>query len=282
MNNFELIDEYLTNRLSESDKQNFESQLETDPALKSEVALQKQVLTGIKKARIAELKTMLNNIPVETTPVIQISPLRIAAGIAGAAMIAASVYLYLNKGAEFKLDDISSSVSDSINKPEVKESASPLSESDSSKAIISTETESENKKGNSNKNRQSTNTQIQTRPSIDVLDPSNEANESIAKVNPSVQELPVISAKSQIEVQFDNTNSNYKFHYQFKQGKLRLYGDFNSELFEIIDINTEQHTMFLFYQNNYYFLDETKTEVSPLLEIKDETLLKKLKQYRDN
>jgi hypothetical protein len=282
MNNFELIDEYLTDRLSESDKQNFESQLETDPSLKSEVALQKQILTGIKKARIAELKTMLNNIPIETTPIIQISPLRIAAGIAGAAVIAASIYLYLNNGAELKLDDISSSVSDSINKPEVKEIAPTPSEGDTNKTGISSEPKKEVTKDNSTNNKQSTNTQIQTRPSIDVMDPSNEANESIAKVNPSVQELPVISNKSQVEVQFDNTNSNYTFHYQFKQGKLRLYGNFSTELFEIIDINTEQHTMFLFYQNNYYFLDETKTDVSPLLEIKDETLLKKLKEYRTN
>jgi hypothetical protein len=282
MNNFELIDDYLTNRLSESEKQNFESQLETDTVLKSEVESQKQILTGIKKARITELKTMLNNIPVETTPIIQISPLRIAAGIAGAAVIAASIYLYLNKGAEFKLDDISSSVSDSINKQEAKDLDPTLSEIDSNKAVISTETKSEDKKDNSIKNKQSTNKQVQPRPSIDVLDPSNEANESIAKVNPSAQELPVLSTKSQVEVHFDNTNSNYTFHYQFKQGKLRLYGNFSTELFEIIDINTAQHTMFLFYKNSYYFLDETKTEVSPLLEIKDETLLKKLKQYRDN
>jgi hypothetical protein len=37
MSNFELIDDYLTNRLNEQEKEAFEKQLESDPALKADV-----------------------------------------------------------------------------------------------------------------------------------------------------------------------------------------------------------------------------------------------------
>ena len=71
MSNFELIDDYLTNRLTESERVAFEQQVASDPSLKADVELQKNILQGIKNARAAELKAMLNNILTSTTvPVI--------------------------------------------------------------------------------------------------------------------------------------------------------------------------------------------------------------------
>ncbi|MGC4020522.1 MAG: hypothetical protein QM734_00545 [Cyclobacteriaceae bacterium] len=64
MENFELIDDYLRGRLEGQDKQNFEQQLQADPSLQSEVASAKTVIEGIKKARMSELKAMLNQVPV--------------------------------------------------------------------------------------------------------------------------------------------------------------------------------------------------------------------------
>src|SRR5687768_16764423 len=61
---FEMLDDYLANRLGEQEKSAFEQKLNTDPDLKSEYELQQQLINGIKKARVAELKAMMGKIPV--------------------------------------------------------------------------------------------------------------------------------------------------------------------------------------------------------------------------
>jgi hypothetical protein len=104
----------------------------------------------------------------------------------------------------------------------------------------------------------------------------------VAKINPAQSTQQETTKASKIEVLVDASNSRYNFHYKFYQGKLQLYGSFNADLYEIIDINTDHHALFLFYKDAYYFLDETNSEVTPLEVIKDEALLKKLKEYRAN
>jgi hypothetical protein len=64
MKYFELIDDYLTNRLGETEKLAFENELQSNLALQKEVAFQKLVIEGVKKARATELKSMLNNVPM--------------------------------------------------------------------------------------------------------------------------------------------------------------------------------------------------------------------------
>ena len=56
MENFELIEKYLAGQLHGPAKEAFELQLQTDASLQSDVTLQQQIIEGIKKARITELK----------------------------------------------------------------------------------------------------------------------------------------------------------------------------------------------------------------------------------
>src|SRR5258708_13543046 len=64
MENFELIEKYAADKLQGPQKEAFELQLQTDSSLQNDVALQKQIIEGIRKARISELKTMLSQVPV--------------------------------------------------------------------------------------------------------------------------------------------------------------------------------------------------------------------------
>ena len=64
MSQFDLIEDYLTNRLDENARATFETQMNADPELRAEVGLQKGIIEGVKSARAAELKAMLNNVPV--------------------------------------------------------------------------------------------------------------------------------------------------------------------------------------------------------------------------
>jgi hypothetical protein len=60
----ELLDDYLANRMSNNDRSAFEHKLNADPNLHQEYELQKHLIQGIKDARVAQLKSMLNQVPV--------------------------------------------------------------------------------------------------------------------------------------------------------------------------------------------------------------------------
>jgi len=111
MSNFELIDDYLTGRLNEQEKEAFEKQLDSDPALKADVGLQYQILEGVKQARITELKSMLNKVPVNTGYTVEFTVARLAAGIIGAGVVGAALYFALTPGHVPDLSDAAADLS---------------------------------------------------------------------------------------------------------------------------------------------------------------------------
>ena len=64
MKHIDKVAAYFDNELSEAEKQDFLKELEANPELKSEFEFQQQVVEGIQAARKAELKAMLDNVPV--------------------------------------------------------------------------------------------------------------------------------------------------------------------------------------------------------------------------
>jgi len=85
---------------------------------------------------------------------------------------------------------------------------------------------------------------------------------------------------SKLDVVTQPADKKYSFHYQFTQGKLHLFGPFDRNLYEILEINGDSHAVFLFYKENYYLLDEAQTAVMPLTPIRDGKLLQMLREYR--
>ena len=64
----ELVDQYLGNRLTSQEKSVFEKRLETDTELRNEFSLQQKVVESVRKARVAQLKNLLNDIPLASIP----------------------------------------------------------------------------------------------------------------------------------------------------------------------------------------------------------------------
>src|SRR6478609_10563736 len=126
MNNIELIDDYLTNRLTEKEKGAFEQQLASDPSLKADVELQKNIVEGIKGARAAELKSMLNNVPIASPVSVSFSALKIAAGIVGAGLLIGSIYYYMQPDTLKEGPSLSTSIQDSVQDNDSVESAKKL------------------------------------------------------------------------------------------------------------------------------------------------------------
>jgi hypothetical protein len=115
---------------------------------------------------------------------------------------------------------------------------------------------------------------------LEVFDPTRENDANSAQENTDSGAATEVS--SSIAVETDNTNKKYTFHYQFKSDKLLLYGSFEKNLYEILEFfSDDKRTVFLFYKESYYLLNENSEKVKPLVPITDAELLKKLKEYRE-
>ncbi|WHZ08951.1 MAG: hypothetical protein OJF59_002705 [Cytophagales bacterium] len=278
MENFELIEKYISGQLTEVEKQNFEHQLTVDPSLKSDLALQEQIIAGIKKARASELKALLNQVPVGggISSGISIGKI-VAVAIASTAVVTGS-YFY------FKPND---------NQPATKNTTKQEKPVIADKNVLPTKPVAEDKEEVKEKvNVVETKklpspapagkktVPVNTNPKIDVIDPSAELSSS----NTQTTEIHTADKNektiSRIAVEVDALNKKYSFHYQFQDSKLILYGSFDKGLYEILEIHGDAHSVFLYYKDSYYLLNEKRSVITPLTAIKDAQLISQLKAYR--
>ena len=280
MENFELIDDYVRGRLEGQEKEAFEKQLQADPSLQSEVTLQQHLIEGIKRARISELKTMLNQVPVSgaVSAGAGLSAGQIAAGVITSAVVVTSTLFYFQpwKSNDSPQPKIEQPVVESTTTPKTEpaEVKAPEIKPEESKAVLPEPKKKVTKKvvTPSTKN---------VRPDLQVIDPTDELtnNASVDAKAKTEKDLGAVS-DSRIEVETIDSNKEYAFHYQFNQGKLTLYGKFDKGLYEIIEVNGTTHSVFLYYKDNYYLLNEKETSITPLSPIRDGALIKKLRDYR--
>ncbi|HMR58778.1 MAG TPA: hypothetical protein PLM56_11945 [Cyclobacteriaceae bacterium] len=275
MSNTELIDDYLTNKLSDTQREVFEQQLASDPTLKADVEFQRQIIDGLQKARAAELKSMLRNIPISSR---EFTTLKVAAGIVGGALLIGTVYWLGNNKPELPVTEPKDSIGVIT---ETENSLNPALED-----VVTNQNEqpAEVEPESNVQPKTSTNTAKKevAKPTIDVIDPSAELVESTSSpISQGATQpvAPAVEAKS-LEVNIDSTSKKYKFHYQFADGKVVLYGSFDRSLYEILELNGGKHSVYLFYQSKYYFLNEQSTAITPLDVITDKATISKLETYR--
>jgi hypothetical protein len=303
---FELLDDYITNRLSEADRSALERKLHADPDLQHEYALQQRLVQGIKYARAAELKSMLNKVPVPSNNPGNSLVTKIILGTVASLMIAAAGYWYFT-AEENKAARPDTAISKQERKPE-KPAAQPEAQAkpeqqqaEQQPAVVQKPTVQ------ADKNQTSAGTE-HSKPSLakkpdplqapgakserqnaadgpvlDVFDPATEEHSANDNDATSDNETRGELAKSTLIVEADRENGQYTFHYQFIDGKLLLFGPFEKNLYEIMEFfANEKRTVFLYYNNRYYLLAEADANVRPLEPITDPVLLKKLKEYRSS
>lgn len=285
MSNFEHIDDYLTNRLNPQEKADFEKQLEADGSLRADVEFQKLTIDAIKHARMVELKTMLNNVPVGGGGFSTgLTAAKIAGGVASVALIGSIAYFSLRDSKITESTPSEVKTEEAINPVNPGATSSDTVTNSTTVIEPSKSVEQQDVPAPSEKEEVKTQDQPVTpfkEPKIDVMDLSDEVTSENKKkeITPTENNKPEITP-SRIEVNTDASNKKYPFHYQFSNGKLLLYGSFDKGLYEILEINGNSHNVFLFYQENYYLLEEKENTTSPLVPVKDPVLLKKLKEYR--
>lgn len=280
----ELVDHYVSNRMEAHEKAAFEKRLETDAELRNEVSLQHKVVESIRKMRVAELKTLLNDIPVSSIPTEGTSiAAKIGIWIAATALVGTGIYLYINQNnhketqplqKEERNETPAVAEPEKIEKPAQDVDVKPAQD-DSNK---------QNKTVETHKPSTSAEKKTQEEPvapsAIDVFDPT---DESPKDGEPEAERSKSGEATAPSILVETIADKKYTFHYQFKDNKLYLYGSFEKNLYEIMEFFSDnKRTMFLFYKDNYYLLNEEDQKVKALAPIKDPELLEKLRDYRKN
>ena len=295
----ELLDQYISNRLTAQDKAAFEKKLASDNALKNEFRIQQSIVEKIRAARVSELKTMFNSIPVSSMETGTAPIAKVVLWVAVAGAVGVGTYLFLKDDASetqtaTSQEQVTNEIPPSIESepqstpkqesPAVGQNENTPSATNEQETPATTPSENGNEAGAtpSASDKLKSEEESKAPAPIDVFDPTEEANETRSNTNPEekISESSPLH-KSSIVVETDNTNKNYTFHYQFKNGKLYLYGAFEKNLYEIMEFFSDnKRTVFLYYKDSYYLLNEENETVKPLAPINDPTLIKKLRDYR--
>lgn len=267
---FELLDDYLTNRLSEQDRSAFEQKLQADPDLQHEYALQKRVIQGIKDARVAQLKSMLNQVPVPSASTGNAIATKVILGTLVTLMIAAAAFWYYRDEPAKVEQTTASSAQEQPTAPAETPVAAPETKRETKEQTRSSEKATQD----ADKNQTSAGTE-HSRPSLAKKPaplsspaPSNEAGE-------------LKSAESIGSIETDNSNATLRFHYKLTDGALVLFGPFEQRTYEVVEIaEGGKSVRSLYFGNKYYLLAETNDEVRALTQLTDASLVQKFEKQR--
>ncbi|MCA6073313.1 anti-sigma factor family protein [Fulvivirga sedimenti] len=284
MTNTELINAYLDNELPEAERNRFEERLDKEPKLQQELGLHKDIIEGIRNARIADLKHRLDNVPVGGAT--GWSTAKVLTAVAVVAVTAVAIYfLYPEAGTTDKAMSDSSAVEQAETPSTVPNTIQELPEQKNieeqpveEENIIPAETEkSDIKKPAEEIAKQPENKRPVIAPSFE-----NEESQRTEVTAPDGAVLgEVVSGASNVEVEVDRTMKNLDFHYAFDNNTLKLYGNFDDDLYEILEFNSNKgKRWFLSYQDKFYGLDSAASGVTPLQEITDQKLLNVLKSIQ--
>ena len=260
---FEQLDDYLTNRLSEGERSAFEAKMEGDPELKQEYQFQQELIEGLRNNRIAELKQMLNNTPI---PAFQAGE----SGLMTNVIATAAVVGLVATGAYFLFTAEEPGSISNVQNEQPTEITTPVEDQDTIGS------------GSDNDNSGVT-TPIDTKKETVTSSPKSRTVEDAARARER-ELIKIVNSTfitSNTEVITQSNFGAYNFHYAFEKKKLVLYGSFEPNQYQILEfITKDEHIFFLSYKSKYYLLDEHAQAPAPLLPIKDAQLQKKLREFR--
>lgn len=282
----ELMDDYLANRMPVEERVAFEKRIETESALQKEIKLQQAVVSSLRKARMVELKSMLNNVPVHNLPGSSSTVLiKVVTGVAISTLIGTSIYYFLNQQVKQEI------VTPVQNEVIEAQDENPAPKNEEPKVLaeqpVIVEEKEESKKTQTVNGKKKAKKEVPPAPvadpkievfdpTADLMDDSSEPSESEILTN---DDIPSTFEPS-IMVTVDSTNRRHNFHYKLEEDALMLYGPFERNLFEILEfISDNKRTAFLYYKKSYYYLKETDKTLA-LTPVQDPALLNKLRQYR--
>lgn len=279
----EQIEAYLKGELSPENASVLENEIAKNPILSNEVDLQKSIIETIKESRKAELKARLNNIDVQSGSQ---SWWKYAA--VASLVTSFGAWMYFNTSPVIKTEQL-----EGVNKTEEKASSTSETTVDNSVLASNKEVNSEKvgkkelavKETSSNKaakKDKKVKDQIPSLPTLNTPEESGEyepLNKDLDAPRHNLTSTPhLASTVAGVEVV---KSKKHKFHYRYFDTKLFLYGNFDSNTYDILELNTSNgQSLYLKYESKYFSLEQNKTEISKLEQVSDADILKKLEEIQ--
>jgi hypothetical protein len=295
---FELLDDYLANRLSGDEKGAFEQRMEGDPELKREYTVQQNIVEGIKRARAAELKGMLQNTAIPAPSFTETMFAKVGAAAVVTGLIVAGVWFFTkDKQEEVKQEPapMAEKAPDTVQPETIKEE--PKTETaDANETVAEEPKAAEEVKvapKSSKKTTKKKEEADQPQKPAELFDPSSELE---ASTPPVVAEQPTVDqikkaglrestgSSATVNPKAITNHKKYNFHYQFQNGDLLLYGPEFKDIgtYEILEffLGKKDTTAYLYHNNKYYLLDRNASEPVKLTAIEDQALINALDERR--
>jgi hypothetical protein len=289
------IEAYLRQEMTDLERSGFERRMHEDSELHEEVKHQESLIQAIRRERVMELKAGLQAVPVSLWSAALFEYAKIAAITAGIGLASLGTYLYLNRNQDSAPDN-NQKVEVSIqNPPALRESETQQKiQPETAPQLAQSENQKENTIPETNKIKsESAKNTIQPENALLTSPVQHDSELSEPQLKHSQPETPrdlnlpedglsnktyPESMQPEVVIKKDNRE---KFHYQFSEGKLVLYADFNEKLYEVLELNQHgQQSLFLSYDGKFYALNPLVSEISPLQEVKDKNLIQILSVYQ--
>ncbi len=276
----ELVNAYFDGEMTEGERSDFLNKVSQDTELKKEFQFQSEIVEGLKSARVSQLKARLDNVPVGGGFSYGIGKI---AFIGGVIILSGLSYLYISnennelpmaepKAVDDAYDELISKANESVDSDEKMELPKVTS---TQKTIASKNTTSRTER-----NAVATAPQINKPNTVEPLELVEETNDEFDVPESGLNENNA-SSLSTIDIDVDNSKKKYSFHYQLKEGRLFLYGSFDKGLYEILEFNSpDGKILYLYYKDKYYGLRKNQSEITPLAEITESSLISKLETAR--
>lgn len=282
-----LMDDYFRNRLTNEERAIFEQRLQEDADLRQAYNLQHEIINGIRRARKAELKALLNSIPVPPVENTKLSPGAKWTGLGIVAALVGAGVLFYFQGEE--QDPVSPRSPQATELPSettapILPKPSPVREEQRAPQEQA-DHQQEKESGRERPANTAPVTKQEAPPTrkMDVFDPTGEMEQQPTEnvVAPPASASPSPDKHTPTITTEIIDSKKYSFHYQFKGDRLLLYGTFEQNLYEILEFFTDnKRTVFLFYKDNFYLLNDESEKIKPLQAVTDPALLQKLQQHR--
>ncbi len=276
----EKIEAYLLNRLEPEEKTAFEKAMNQDPVLAQEVTIQKDAIQAIQQLRKAELKARLNAIEINNGMWSHTG--KIAATILLLFSLGAGTYLLI-PGSSDPITEESPVISG--NASDMEESMSePIAEAEQRPEPVSIPSANPAKAPDEIKSVDKTAPTVR-QPIAEVRVP--ELNDSfdfgegldkqVSLPNPDIAR--VVDTKAKLNI--DLIDQEGAIRYKYYNNKLFLYGKFNAEPYEILELNASTgKDLYLYFKGAFYKLNSDTFDVSLLEPISDPDLKLQLEQLR--
>ena len=285
MTNYEKIEAFFDGELNEAERESLLREIESDPALKQEFELQKDIIEGIKAYRKEQLIARLDRLDVAASGQLTLLKTLGLIGLAGILLVGG--YVLLKPDVQAPAEKITTTELPQVipQEPDINEEIAVTEPQTEEQTMITSEENAGKKDATKEPATTGKKEKVAAPPTVTIPEFAEPANEvpQIADEGPDAPS-PVTSAavrlkeNTTVEVKF---SKRYKFHYQVKDGGLILYGEFDQGPFEVIEVKTSKGiASYLYYHNNFYCLETDSEEIKPLVAVTNPELIKQLEKRR--